>query len=41
MERQSLEAGDVTPAADAETLQFDAETSRSEEKNPVFFFYMI
>ena len=37
MERQSLEAGDVTPAADAETLQFDAETSRGEEKNPVLF----
>ena len=40
MERQSLEAGDVTPAADAEKLQFDAETLRGEEKIP-FFFYMI
>ena len=38
MERQSSEAGDVTPAADAETLQLDAETLRGEEKNPVFFF---
>ena len=38
MERQSLEAGDVTPAADAETLQFDAETLRGEEKIPFFFF---
>ena len=41
MERQSLEAGDVTPAADAETIQFDAETLRGEEKIPFFFFYMI
>ena len=41
MERQSLEAGDVTPAADAETLQFDAETSRGEEKNPGFFLHDI
>ena len=40
MERQSLEAGDVTPAADAERLQFDAETLRGEEKIP-FFFYTI
>ena len=39
MERQSSEAGDVTPAADAETLQLDAETLRGEEKNPVFFFF--
>ena len=31
MERSS-EAGDVTPANDAETLQFDAETLRGEEK---------
>lgn len=38
MERQSLEAGDVTPAADAERLQFDAETLRGEEKIPFFFF---
>ena len=37
MERQSLEAGDVAPAADAETLQFDTETLRGEEKNPGFF----
>ena len=37
MERQSLEAGDVTPAADAEKLQFDAETLRGEEKIPFFF----
>lgn len=36
MERQSLEAGDVTPAADAERLQFDAETLRGEEKIPFF-----
>ena len=39
MERQSLEAGDVTPAADAETIQFDAETLRGDEKIPFFFFF--
>lgn len=38
MERQSSEAGDVTPAADAETLQLDVETLRVEVKNPVFFY---
>ena len=41
MERQSLEAGDVTPAADAERLQFDAETLRGEEKIPFFFLHDI
>ena len=41
MERQSLEAGDVTPAADAERLQFDAETLRGEEKIPFFLHDII
>ena len=41
MERQSLEAGDVTPAADAERLQFDAETLRGEEKISFFFLHDI
>lgn len=35
MERSS-EVGDVTPANDAETLQFDAETLRGEERKYCF-----